>query len=323
MSSSSVKVALLKKAFGNGDHSRDGEDISFKCPKCSSNNSSKKKLAIKIEEGLYHCWVCGLSGKNIYTLFKAYAPSHLSELKSIGRWGKSSFSLKEKEVEVKEELKIPEGFRLLGACSRLKDPDVQQTISYCASRGLSLRDMWYFKLGTCATGRFRRRVIFPSFTATGELNYYTARSIDSVEKMKYINAPVSKKEVIFNDINIDWRRPLTLVEGPFDLTKSNYNSSCLLGSHMSKDSVIFQKIVTNKTPIILALDPDALSKSHNIAKMLSSYGVSVRMVSVPSNTDVGEMTKKEFNNLVENSRIWSSDDRLKTLISKIKTGSVF
>ena len=185
-----------------------------------------------------------------------------------------------------------------------------------------MRDIWYFKLGTCASGRFRRRVIFPSFNDDGTLNYYTARSIDQDTKMKYINASVPKKTVLFNDINIDWSRPLTLVEGPFDLTKSTYNSTCLLGSHLPEDGILFNKIVKNKTPINLALDPDAIQKSHNIAKLLFSYDVNVKIVNVPKGKDVGDMTRKSFTTLVERSTPWRSDDRLKVLISKIKTGSV-
>ena len=140
--------------------------------------------------------------------------------------------------------------------------------------------------------------------------------------LKYINAPVAKKEVLFNDINIDWKKPVTLVEGPFDLTKCPYNSSCLLGSHLPEDSVLFREIVKNNTPVVLALDPDAVSKSHEIAKSLSAYGVSVKMTTVPEDKDIGDMNKEEVRKIITNSIIWRRDDRLVNLISKIKTGSI-
>ena len=322
MSSTNAKVRLLSSAFGPGEHSRDGEDMAFKCPSCTKGGSSKRKLAINLEKGLYHCWVCGLSGKRIDYLFKKYASHLLPELKKIGGWGRTPRKDETVSIEPEFKLKIPEGFSLLGISTRAKDPDVKDTISYCLRRGLTMKDIWYFKLGTCTFGRFRRRVIFPSFDSSGDLNYYTARSIDNDTKMKYVNASVPKKTVLFNDINIDWSRPLTLVEGPFDLTKSTYNSSCLLGSHLPEDGVLFSKIVKNKTPVNLALDPDAIQKSHNIAKLLSSYDIDVKMVQVPKGKDVGDMTRKSFKTLIERSTPWRSDDRLRVLISKIKTGSI-
>ena len=123
---------------------------------------------------------------------------------------------------------VPKDFRLLATSLGSKDPDIKDTIRYVRSRGLTNRDLWYFKFGTCATGRYRRRVIMPSFDEVGDINYFVARTIDQDDKkMKYINAKVSKKNVIFNEINIDWDRELTLVEGPFDLTKCDSNSTSL------------------------------------------------------------------------------------------------
>ena len=320
MSSSTKKVRILSKALGPGIPSRDGDDIAFKCPKCGKPGSSKKKLAVNLEKGMYHCWVCGLSGKSVYSLFKKFAPGHLSELAKIKEWS----SRHTRSIKVEEDvpaLEMPKGFLLLAKEANSRDPDVRAALRYCKSRGLSIRDLWYFKLGTFTSGRFRRRVVFPSFTRHGVLNYFTARAIDSTT-LKYINAPVAKKEVLFNDINIDWQKPVTLVEGPFDLTKCPHNSSCLLGSHLPEDSVLFREIVKNGTPVVLALDPDALSKSHNIAKSLASYGISVKMSNVPDDRDVGDMNKEEVRNLINNSMIWKNDDRLRNLISKIKTGSI-
>ena len=67
--------------------------------------------------------------------------------------------------------------------------------------------------------------------------------------------------IIFNELNIDWSKELTIVEGPLDLIKTNDNATCLLGSSLTEDMLLFQKIVANKTNIKLALDSDIFSKS--------------------------------------------------------------
>lgn len=315
------KYTLLKRAFGAGEVSSSREDSVHLCPQCLKNGKRKKKLSVRLDDGVFHCWVCGLKGQNIAYLFRKWAPDLVATAESL--WKKKASAPKEEEVTQEDPpLQVPNGFLLLGLNRDSIDPDVCSTYQYCLSRGLSHRDIWYFKLGTCRSGRFRRRVIFPSFTASGDLNYFTGRAVDSSSTMKYINAKVPKKQVIFNELNIDWSEELFLVEGPFDLTKSPYNATCLLGSHLPKDGALFKKIVRNSTPIVLALDPDVRTKMHTIARDLSSYGISVRIADVPREVDVGDMTRAQASSLAEAARPWSKDDRLLHIISKIRSGSI-
>ena len=93
-------------------------------------------------------------------------------------------------------------------------------------------------------------MILPSFDCNGNLNYYTARSIDTDIKMKYMNSKVSKTEIIFNEINLNWQKEITLVEGPFDMVKCDDNSTCLLGSHLPVNSLLFQKITQNISKLV-------------------------------------------------------------------------
>jgi ribosomal protein L37AE/L43A len=317
------KIALLRRAFGEPQISRDSREAQFFCPQCKKAGKKKRKLSIRLEDGVYHCWVCELKGKSLSYLFRQYAPSLQDYLRDAGFSGGSSGHREEERApEPAPVLTVPAGFTLLAASSRAQDPDVKDCIKYCHTRGLGLGDLWYFKLGTCKEGRFRRRVVFPSFDSEGTLNYFTARAIDQVTSMKYVNSKVSKTEVIFNEINIDWRRPLTLVEGPFDLTKTVGNATCLLGSSLSRESALFRQIVRHGTPITLALDPDVRKKSHNIAKLLAGYGIDVSTVDVPADRDIGDMTKGEYSDLISTARPWQSSDRLLHLISNIRSGSI-
>jgi hypothetical protein len=94
---------------------------------------------------------------------------------------------------------------------------------------------------------------------------------------------------------IDWSQELTLVEGVFDLVKCNENATCLLGSTLDPSYLLFQRIIENSTPILLALDNDARPKSFKLAKLLLEYGISVRKLEIPKElNDVGQMTKQQF-----------------------------
>tara|TARA_Y100000310_G_scaffold333012_1_gene409702 strand:- start:1560 stop:2330 length:771 start_codon:yes stop_codon:yes gene_type:complete len=254
-------------------------------------------------------------------LLQRYIPTALEEYRSNYHKGKSFKIDLPDDIAPVENLEI-KNFRLLASQKNSLDPDIKATLRYVANRGITNRDMWYFKLGTASSGRFRRRVIMPSFDSDGNMNYYAARTIDRDSGRKYINAKIPKKNIIFNEINIDWNRELTLVEGPFDLVKCDENATCILGSSLGEKYTLFQEIVRNQTPIILALDPDVVHKAHSIAKRLSEYGISVRMIDLGKFKDVGEMSKSDFLYAKDSAHYWSESERLFHMIDSIKSGSV-
>ena len=325
MSTVSEKISFFNRIFGTCIIGTDGLNVAVCCPntKCGSYGSAaKKKLVIRVDTDHYHCWVCDIKGRDLNYLLRSYYPQYLHEYQERFYSKKNKLILPVQDVV--NVVTVPTNFQLLATSLESKDPDVKDTIRYIRSRGLTNRDLWYFKFGTCTTGRYRRRVIMPSFDEMGDLNYFVARTIDNDEnKMKYINAKVPKKDVIFNEINIDWNKEVTLVEGPFDLTKCDSNSTCLLGSHFSEDYSLFQKIIKSRSKVLLAMDSDMKAKTQEYAKKLSSYGVEVRVLDLGPYSDVGEMTKSEFLSAKSRAKSWSSRDRLYHLIGSIKSGSLF
>ena len=322
MSPVDEKISFLYKVFGPVVVGNDGINVSVRCPKCGNTSSGKKKLVIRLDNDQHHCWVCDLKGKNLLSTLRKYFPSYIDEYCKKYMTSSQKFAVSQDSVEENVSIQIPRGFRLLSTSLSAGDPDIKDTISYAYSRGLTTRDLWYFRLGTCSSGRFRRRLIMPSFDEDGHLNYFVGRSIDAGNKMKYVNAKVPKKTVIFNAINIDWSSELTLVEGPLDLVKCNDNATCLLGSSLSEDYALFRGIIQNSTPVLLAMDPDAAGKAQNIARKLSYYGCEVRMLNVAPFDDVGDMRKQDFIEAREKAKKWSRNDRLYHMISSLKSGSI-
>ena len=53
--------------FGPVQISNSGENANVVCPVCEASGkvTSKKKLSINLEKGIYHCWVCETKGRNI------------------------------------------------------------------------------------------------------------------------------------------------------------------------------------------------------------------------------------------------------------------
>ena len=313
------RINLIKTAFGNALLDRDGVNVAVSCvnKKCSTfNKKHKKKLCLRVDNEFYHCWVCGYRGKGLARFFKIHSPRHYHQASQLFQK-----SVKEKELETPDRVVLPDDFRLLATVGPSDDPDLKACRNYALQRGLTEKHLWYFRMGAVSSGNFRRRVIIPSFDSEGYLNYFTARAIDESTR-KYVNPKVKRTEIVFNELNIDWKKELTLVEGPFDLIKSTQNSTCLLGSTLSENHELFQKIARNQTPVVLALDPDASKKSQEIAALLSSFDVQVRVLDISPYDDVGDMPIGRLAEVLPQAVPWSSNDRLRALISTIKSGSL-
>jgi len=102
------------------------------------------------------------------------------------------------------------------------------------------------------------------------------------------------KNVIFNELSIDWDEPLILVEGIFDAIVAGSNAIPILGSTLRDNTKLFQAIVLNDTPVYLALDEDADKKVNQIIKNLLKYDIEVFKIETSDIEDIGSITKGEF-----------------------------
>jgi hypothetical protein len=320
MASLSERLQLLQRAFGRCALGKDGVNAAVRCmnPECSSRlSASKLKLIIKLDTEQYHCWVCGMKGGKVYPLFAKYAPSYAQDAKELFRGPSKAAEQKEKDV-----VQLPKGFQLLATSKDDRDPDIRAVFRYLHSRGIDDHDLWRMRLGAVKTGKLRRRVIFPSLNSEGELNYWVSRAVDKEIKLKYFNSKAQKKDIIFNECDINFHEQVTIVEGPFDLIKCDRNATCLLGSSLSKGHELFRRLMLHKTPVLLALDSDMVDKTHKIASLLYSAGCDVSIMPLGRFGDVGEMSKQEFMQQKSKASLWNPMSSLSNKISSIKSGSI-
>ena len=310
---SDIKKVLIA-AFGLGTSSRDGINYAVSCPACSLEKKSKKKLEVRLDDGRYHCWVCGLKGSDVRFLIRKHRPDLVENTKNVKLYKKNS--LEEEDIVIT----LPKGAKLLG-CTNFQDPDMNAAKRYLKMRGLSEIDLMRWRIMASPSGEFRRKVIIPSFDKEGRLNYFVARSIDDSGKFRYKNAKISKEGVIFNEIDIDWSKEVVLVEGAFDAIKCPENTVPILGSSLSRKSLLYKTILENQTPCIVALDPDLKMKAYKLASMLRGAGCDVRMAFAPEGKDMGDLSKQLARRVVENAKPYSDVMRLTQKISEIQSGS--
>lgn len=311
------KIRLIEACFGEAKLTADGKNAVVFCPECKTHGKDKKKLAIGIVNGVYHCWVCEIKGRNIGNIALKHSIQKKTAHDLYAHFKKDN----DNEVEKEEErlLILPEDFRLVAA----NDDYASKTARhYLRSRGFTTKAMWSFRIGVSNDYNFKNRVIFPSFSAEHDLNFYTARSTIKSVKKRYHNCASSRKDIIFREFDIDFSKQLIITEGVFDLLHTPENSTCLLGSWMDEKYNIFKKIVKYKTPVILCLDEDAISKTQKIAKKLYSYNINVKL-SQHKGKDFGDMKKTEVDYYINNAKPYDNVDRMSYLINTITSGSMF
>lgn len=311
----SRKIKLLEAAFGEGSLEPSEENFHLCCPVCDDTRKSKKKLYVSLETGWYNCWVCNTSGKNINFLFRKHAKQYSSQCQELFP---DNAKISHEVVEEKIIVELPSDACLVGISG--KDPDNRDVYRYLQNRGMTRLDMYRWRVCVSQEFYFRRKAIFPSFDADGNLNYYVARAIDQT-KFKYHNAKVPKSRVIFNEVDLDWNDPIILVEGVFDAVKCPDNTAIALGSTLSKESQLFKKLRQHRSTVIVAFDEDAEMKSHAVCKKLHRAGCTVYKVTVREN-DLGSRSKEAVEDILRTAEPWTQISLLNHKISSIKSGSI-
>ena len=199
------KKNILREVLGSGYDSRD--ETLYHCPFCKHH---KKKLSVNVIKGFFKCWVCDTKGAISYLI------KRFGTIDARHDWAlldqEVDFSTMDLIFNQPEEKLPPVNLPPEYICLAKKGlpPAANDAISYLWSRGIGQKDIIYHKIGFCLTGKYKKRIIIPSFDDEGNCNYFTARSY-SGDWLSYKNPPASKN-IIFNDLLVNWDEPITLVE---------------------------------------------------------------------------------------------------------------
>ena len=286
-------VALTNSVLGHGKSTARG-NYAYHCPLC---HHTKPKLEVNLSENSkgenpWHCWVCDKKGKKLYQLFRAVdvSPDKMAELKAIVKYvGKNT------KVTVQDAVKLPKEYETF---EDIKSYNIEgrQALAYLKSRGIQKDDILKYSIGYCATGRYSKMIIIPSFDSSGTLNYFTGRSFEREPFVKYRNPSVSRDIIPF-ELYINWNLPLILCEGPFDALAIKRNAIPLLGKNIQSN--LMKKIVTSSVEkIYIALDKDAQKQALTFCERLMNEGKEVYLVDL-QDKDPGEMGFNNFTKLIQ------------------------
>jgi len=305
------KLQILEDVLGN--YYRSNDEHLFFCPFCKHH---KRKLSVNISKNTYKCWICDSRGRNIFYLIKRFG-----EYKQRQEWlsfeevvdiSKFDNIFEEKKEETIQRIFLPKEF--ISLANKNLPLTAKAPLNYLKKRGIDSADILKWKIGYCDEGEYKYRIIIPSFNMSGNCDYYIARSY-SKDCLKYKHQPASKN-IIFNELMVNWNEPITLVEGVFDAINAE-NSIPLLGSTLSTHSKLFRAILTHSKRIYVALDRDAEKKALNIINTLILHSIEVCKINTFDYEDVGEMTKEEFKERKESATLFDSNTLLMQKILQI------
>lgn len=281
-------VGLLDTVLGAHQKHAHGE-FYWSCPFCHHH---KPKLAINVNKGAWHCWVCNVSGRNIRSLFTKLGVSKhdMAELNRILNDGTVPST-----VEVSyDTLVMPREYQPLWVPTN--KIEYRNALRYLTDRGITASDILRYQIGYCDSGPYINRIIIPSFDGAGQLNYFVARMYYDTDAMKYKNPHVSNNVIGFEQ-HINWKYPIVLCEGVMDAIAIKRNAIPLLGKTIPQK--LMDAIVANNVQdVYLSLDPDALKQAVRLAEELWKNVSNVYIVPLPDNKDPNELGFKQMNKLI-------------------------
>jgi DNA primase len=320
------KINFLEKFLGKKyEVDPRGENYIFPCPEtnCASHNKNKLKFIVEIGSSRNHCWVCGIKGKNLSYTIKKFKKELLPEYSKIWNIQTKKYDFEEIPKEENKSIELPSDFRLIAELIESKQvtKDFQFIVDYLIKRGVTLPEMWKYKIGCSNQFPWRGGPIFPSFDPDGKLNLAIVRYTDPDKKFKYKVFGEHSSKIIYNEIDLLKNEPIVIFEGIFDLIRSGIeNSTCLLGSFLSENSKLFYWLINNSSDVILCLDSDVEEKTYKIADKLSYYGLNVKITKI-SGDDPGSMPREELINNIKASIDYNWQNKINLKIKNIKSGS--
>ena len=268
-------------------HKRARDNYAFHCPFC---NHRKPKLEINMatnEEGknFWECWVCQTRGQSIRSLLKQLSTPR-DQAADILKYLPKGTYVEYKGLSIVE---LPKEYQPLYLAST-ESVIANMVRKYLYDRGLTDNDFIKYSIGYATTGEFGGRVIIPSYSESGQLNFFVARTYDG-NYFKYKN-PEASKDIIFFENLINWNQPIILCEGVFDAIAIRRNAIPILGKSISTS--LYKKIITSKVKdIYIALDTDAKVKALEIGEKFLNQGKRVFMVDL-TDKDPSEMGFRAF-----------------------------
>jgi DNA primase len=288
MENEQLVLGLLESVLGKGKPDKNKKDHAFHCPIC---NHKKPKLIVNIFTGQYNCWTChpATKGKTPVSLFKKLGVEKERMIEMKGYFKGDRTKIEDTETT---RVFLPKEF--ISMTENDKSLEYRRATVYLKNRGINESDVRKYNIGYCKEGRYRNRVIVPSYDKNGQVNYFIARSFEKDPYQKYDAPSVQKTEIVGMEYFVNWSVPVILCEGIFDAIAIKRNVVPLFGKSITK-ALMLKLVESQVKTVYLALDKDALKEALTYSEQLINLGKEVYLIELdgkdPSDLGFTSMTE--------------------------------
>lgn len=249
-----------------GNYDKGCVQYQFNCPYCADEKGgvdNKYNLEVSFALGKFHCWSCGSAG-SLSKLIKArggqaLCAEYFAVIADIKENKYYNLDMFKDNGDIFEEryLNLPKTFEKINLLT-CRDKELK---AYLAKRRITQDIIDFYNIGRTTWDEedwtWRNRIIFPSYNAAGDLNYYIGRTYRSKDKrVKYKNCDADKNKIILHEDKIQWDSDIYLVEGAIDCIYYP-NSISLMGKFINKNTELYSKLRERANAnIIICLDGD-------------------------------------------------------------------
>lgn len=310
---------------------------------CPFHNDTKPSMNVNPEMGIYKCFACGAGGdvfrfvmERDHTDFpeavrivaeiagvplpnlRSLSPEESAlqkkqaRLREIHNWAAEFFQQElKRENEPQEYLKRR---KVTGQTAKEFSlgwaPDGWNGLtSYLKTKGVKEREMLESGLASQSSksencyDRFRKRVIFPIFSSTGQIIAFGGRALDPAEPAKYLNSPESpiyhKSEVLygFSHAKEEIRRlgVALVVEGYLDILQLWQNkiryAVAVSGTALTQQHALLLKRYAKKVYLVFDGDQAGRKAALRSVPLLLPQGIEVKVLLLPEGEDPDSLVR--------------------------------
>ena len=225
------------------------------CPNCKmlGKRYDDYKLSLSLEKNVFHCYRCGWSGR-VDQLLQGYVN------------GGALLRYKLDNIDTKQRIKYtsPSGLLIQAELVDLDNISVKidrsfvNAVEYLRSRNITFEEIKKYDI-RIGQGRYRGRIIVPTFDLNNNVVYLVARDyVSENPEAKYINPQGSHKSfAVWNIQNVSTNGKVIITEGVFSGIAANRNTP----EDVTAVSIFGKVLADSQARIIASKNPTEISFS--------------------------------------------------------------
>lgn len=302
-----------------------GVEYRFNCPECVKHEHTPDTgfhLYVNLQKGKYNCIRCGkpANSNGFFGNLKDLYGKEFKPPVDWERWESIRTRLLGNRVDSEEAGSIEQylGWYTHEKMERHSDPDIYMRERTATIPPKEMATVWSKVFRQGKSKHFNRLFMLDWYK--GKPRYCNARAIYDGVNPKYVNPPVPRYSLLFNQEKVEKRNPEIVIinEGILSAMHSGTNSVASYGRILTDAQLhILARLKCRRFYQTAETDPDGWRDAWKNAKELHGLGREVFLIPMPVDQDPAKMGRQAFLEYMEtNSVVYSFKNRVYAALRK-------